>query len=104
MYTCFDYNADTDSFIIYSNTTHTPDYSLHFYKNEYTIDAKATNISGNPVYSSDGKALSWTTLNYEGSADGDYWCLKWSQWSQIFIPPSRTDGYRLFLQYGKLLK
>ena len=104
MYTCFDYNADTDSFIIYSNTTHTPDYSLHFYKNESTIDAKATNISGNPVYSSDGQALSWTTLNYEGSADGDYWCLKWSQWSQIFIPSSRTDGYRLFLQYGKLLK
>ena len=104
MYTCFDYNPSTDTFIIYDNETKSPDYTLHFYiyKERY-VNAKDTNLSGKKI----GNEIPWTTIDYEGTMEADFWNYvpdNTGQRATVFLLNSRTDGYRLFLQYGKLLK
>ncbi|WP_052212249.1 tetratricopeptide repeat protein [Anaerovibrio lipolyticus] len=113
--TCFDYDASNDTFIIYDNKTQKPDYTLHFtlkkHVSQYdpndsttSMVAEATNISGKPIYDVEDKAVPWKTIEYGGNNSADFWSNEHSQWLHIYIPNSRIDGYRLFLQYQSLLK
>lgn len=111
IHTCFDYDEANDTFIIYDNETKAPDYSLHFYTNNNgreQVDAK--NISGNPVklwrvHTTEDH--SWTQFSYDDNTAGELSYTGFVEYLNdkvVLLPNSRTDGYRLFLQYGKLLK
>ena len=113
--TCFDYDASNDTFIIYDNKTQKPDYTLHFtikkHVSKYdpndsttSMVAEATNISGNPIYDRNDDAIPWKTIEYGGNICADFWSNEHNNWLGIYIPNSRIDGYRLFLQYQSLLK
>lgn len=112
--TCFDYDASNDTFIIYDNKTQKPDYTLHFtlkkHVSQYdpndsttSMVAEATNISGNPIYDRNDDAIPWKTIEYGGNICADFWSNEHNNWLGIYIPNSRIDGYRLFLQYQSLL-
>ena len=114
-YTCFDYDAANETFIIYDNSTQAPDYSLHFAEVTDSSDGhlflslKAKNISGRPYkleavneyLGSD--EMPWTETFYDPS-DSGFFETALTGWVIVYFSYYKTDGYRLFLQYQSLLK
>ena len=114
-YTCFDYDAANETFIIYDNSTQAPDYSLHFAEVTDSSDGhlflslKAKNISGRPYKLEEvneylgSDEMPWTETFYDPS-DSGFFETALTGWVIVYFSYYKTDGYRLFLQYQSLLK